>query len=119
MSLKIQYKRVDEAEWEALCELRDVTHARLQRQTDQLLIDVGHERGLRDIMEQKCEERVKACTAVNLMQVDRLTKQDLEIQGLRAEVRALTARLIEAEKFKPATLSASSEQPLFAKGSRS
>jgi hypothetical protein len=89
---------INREEYEALCYLRDITHA----------ATVGEL--------QVVKHRLAGCEAINREQLDRLNRQDLALTHARAEVVALTERLQKAEAAiaARAPVTSSVEQPLFA-----
>ena len=70
---------VDREEYEALCDLRDEAHVRLQLQK----IEV--------------DEQFKTCLAINRDQCARLNLQDLQLADLRIKLTDMAGRAITAE----------------------
>jgi hypothetical protein len=85
---KIDRVPVDRTEYDALCELRDVTHYQLQVRYD-------------------------AALAINREQIARLTRQDLELAEARRQVEALAREVADLRARVPVTTTTT--QPLFAK----
>jgi hypothetical protein len=89
---------VDQAEWDALRDLRDGEYERVRVRALQF------------------EEHYKGALSVNKDQVMRLTTQGLQLDNARRKIAALERELHrvrgELEQYKP--LTSSIEQPLFA-----
>ena len=84
---KIDRVPVDRTEYEALCELRDITHERLR-------------------------VRFSEALAINREQVARLTRQDLELAEARRQIESLAREVADLRARVPVTVTTT--QPLFA-----
>jgi hypothetical protein len=78
--MKIKMIRVDETEYEALCALRDVTHAKLLTLYEAL------------------QSRYNVCNEDNLAKVHYISKQDLTLRFLREDNTKQHALILQMQK---------------------